>query len=128
MEPSTSSKPPSSSLNSEASAHRILVRHLHLIPIATTTASKQLVNTHCRLIGYNLAETTGSAGAVIDLYDGHDTGGVFVAEIDLVKATSVTQELNIYGWPITAGLYLSVASGSVKGSVTIMYYQDGEGP
>jgi hypothetical protein len=106
------------------SPHWIISRQLHLVPILTTTAAKQLINTHCRFVGFNLSETTGSAGAVVDFWDGHGTTGVLVGECQLAQGTSQWTNMGIYGWPITAGLYMNVVSGSVLGSVTIMYYEE----
>jgi hypothetical protein len=97
----------------------VMHRRLRLIPVPTTTADTQVVNTECRLIGFTFAETTDSAVAEVQLFDGHDENGVLVAPIKIASGASMLSNCGLSGWPITAGIYLEVLSGSVQGSITI---------
>ena len=53
------------------------------VPIPTTAASLVIVGRDCYLMGWSFRETTGTAPAVAELFDGGSAGGAFLGAIDL---------------------------------------------
>ena len=53
------------------------------VPVPATTAGVQILGRDCYLLGWSFRETTGTAPAVAELFDGTSTGGAFLAAIDL---------------------------------------------
>ena len=96
-----------------------VVRDRWLISVPITTASLSLISTDCCLMGFSFNETTGSAGATFDLWNGHDTGGVLGMSFSLAQAECIGAGLPDHGWPFSSGIYLSVLSGSIKGSIVV---------
>jgi hypothetical protein len=68
--------------------------------------------------GFAIRETTGSAPASVVVYDGTTATGLIIDEIVLTAAKSLS--IN-YGHPKIAriGIYISVVSGSVAGSISV---------
>lgn len=71
------------------------------VPVPVTTGTLLIVGRDCYLVGWSFRETTGTAPAVAELFDGASTGGAFVAAIDLtggsfggINQTPVAQALN----------------------------------
>lgn len=70
------------------------------------------------LLGWSLAESTGSAAAKVRIYDGTGTSGRLMAVIALVSGASSHVYMAQGGLELFNGaLYLQVVSGSVEGSV-----------
>ena len=86
----------------------------------TTTASETLLNRAGILAGWSIYETTGSATATVDLYDGTGNGGVFMARISLGNGAVSTQAVGTIPLRFSNGLALVVVSGSVAGSVWVV--------
>lgn len=87
------------------------------IPFDTITTTKQLIRTASDLNGWALHETTGSAAATLDIYDGLDTTGSFVARINLTAGQSVRDYFDFEGIRLVTGIFLNVISGSVGGTI-----------
>lgn len=70
------------------------------------------------LMGWMLNETTGSASAVVKLYDGLNTDGPLIGTLNLNPGES-DREFFPGGVGLAFGLYYQVVSGSVAGSVFV---------
>jgi len=74
---------------------------------------------------YSWRETSGTTGAIFELYDGSGAGGILVDTIALSAGQStrdyfLSDEYEYYG-----GLYLLVVSGTFKGVVVVEpWHQD----
>lgn len=66
-----------------------------------------------------MEETTGSASARFVLYDGDNTGGQYIGPWTLGSGQSFDNVYPPLGLMFRTGLYLSVSSGSVGGSIQI---------
>lgn len=70
-----------------------------------------------RLMGWSAAETSGSAGCTINIYDGTDTTGPIVMPIKLASGQSSTDWYGPNGIAFRNAVYLSLASGQAAGSI-----------
>lgn len=87
------------------------------IPIGAPAVSGQITQRPCRLYGFSLTETTGQTSAAVQLRDGGDANGALVSDISLVPAESTRDWYGQPGIRIESGLFLSVLSGAVRGSI-----------
>lgn len=72
-----------------------------------------------QVVRTSFRETTGTASATVDLYDGTGTDGLWVDSIALSPGQS-TRDYYLPGqYPYRTGLFLDVVSGSVRGAVTV---------
>lgn len=85
--------------------------------IASGVSGIVVVNGAALLRGWSLRETTGSAAAVVELYDGTSTGGMLVATISLTDAQSTRDYLEGSGVEIRNAIFYNVVSGAVKASI-----------
>lgn len=69
--------------------------------------------------GVTLTVTTSTSGAVCDLIDGSDANGAVLAAVGLGAGLSTDQSFGGAGIPFDSGLFLNVASGSVRGAVYV---------
>lgn len=83
-----------------------------LVANGTTTVT----GSSCRLIGWALAETTGTGTATVTLHDGATSDGQTVAVITLAANESARDYFGPGGISLPYGLYASV-TGSVAGSL-----------
>ena len=90
-----------------------------VIPLNTVTTSQQLYYAGGYVARVALRESTGAAPAVVEVYDGSGTNGVLIDSINLASGASLEVRFNPWDYPFDGGLYLSVVSGSVRGSFTI---------
>jgi hypothetical protein len=65
------------------------------------------------LMGWNMRESTGAAGAVVELYDGHDTGGELTGTVGNASGVSSWYWAYPDGIEITSGLFAHVVTGSM---------------
>lgn len=70
--------------------------------------------------GHSFHETSGSAGALIRLYDGAESGGDLIGIIALVAGESARDWYLPHGLGYVNGLYVQVASGQVEGVVYLV--------
>lgn len=85
------------------------------ITLATVTTSKLVNGGQARLMGWCLIETTGSAAASLDMYDGGDSSGQLIGPISLTASQSTRDWLSGEGIRLRRGLFVNVLSGSVRG-------------
>jgi len=84
------------------------------IDYGTLTAGSALFGGQARLCGGSLRNTSTTATAVVDLYDGGGSGGQPVANVNLAANESTRDWLSGEGLRIRTGLYVNVTSGSVR--------------
>ena len=94
------------------------------IPTANPAVSFQIDNTGGRVKRLSLRETTGSASAILDIYDGTGTGGVLIDTISLTAGQSTRDYYRGWEYPFDGGLYLNVVSGSFKGVFVVEHSDD----
>lgn len=83
-----------------------------LISNTSNTADEQLLYGSGQLFYFNMRETTGSAGAVVELYDGDNTSSQRICSIGLGNGVSDTESFNDDGIPIERGVFKHVVTGS----------------
>lgn len=86
----------------------------------TVTADTQMVSQGGVLKGWCMRETTGSAGAVVELYDGTSTGGQFLACIGLGNGVSQPFAFAQDGITVESSIFAHIVTGSVD---IILYFQ-----
>ncbi len=69
-----------------------------------------------RYNGFSLRETSGTAPALVRIFDGMDASGVVLDEVALAPGESA-REFYRDGFPALRGIFVQVATGSVAGSV-----------
>lgn len=82
-----------------------------------TSGGKIVTGFSVRLMGWTAAETSGSAGCTINVYDGTDTSGSIVLPIKLASGQSSTDWYGPNGILFKNGVYVSMGSGASEGSV-----------
>lgn len=93
---------------------------------ATTTVSVELTSRETRLFGWSFIETTGTAGAVIELREGGNDAGNLIVAIALNGGESTRDWLGLPGIRCRSGVRLVVVSGSVRGSIWPLLLNDAE--
>ena len=83
------------------------------IPSASPAVSASLTTRPCLFFGWSVRETAGAA-ATVELYDGSNATGRFVAAIALAANGAETDPGPDGGLLCESGLYLNVVSGSAK--------------
>lgn len=86
-------------------------------PITAITSAGTVVSGASLLRGWSLKESTGSATAACDIYDGDGTNGLLVATITLRTNESTREVIPGGGIEIRTGLYYVVVAGTIKGSL-----------
>lgn len=89
------------------------------VPVPATSTSRNIIKTAGALIGWSLRETTGSAAASVDIYDGNTNEGTKVASMAMASGGDDHIYMGPFGIPVRTGLYLDVVSGSVAGAVWV---------
>jgi|SRR5215472_18391170 len=84
-----------------------------------SAASGEIFQRSGFLMGYSARETTGSAAATARLIDGGDSGGTALAYPAAPSGLGDHEWFGPQGLPITAGLYLSVLSGTMDITVWV---------
>lgn len=68
--------------------------------------------------GFSLRETSGTARAVVEIFDGTSPAGELLDSISLAAGES-TRESYAEGIGLNNGIYVDVVSGAVRGSVRV---------
>lgn len=100
--------------------------HPHAVSVGNPTTSGPINSSRCCLVGWALYETTGVSPASIQLRDATDTGGLLVAPILFNAGQSTRDWFGPYGIEMTIGLWETVVSGSVGGSVFVRFQAHAE--
>jgi hypothetical protein len=85
--------------------------------ILTTTTSRQIVSGACVIVGWSFVEPTNAAPAAFELWDGTSAAGDIITTITLVTNESTRDLVGVQGLLVENGVYLSVLSGTVRGSL-----------
>ena len=93
------------------------------IPIGTLATGNRTfaVTGKLRLRGFGFNETTGSATAEVDLYDGEGSGGQLICKVLLAANESAREWWSGDGIGCEHGVAVVWVSGSVSGSVWVLY-------
>lgn len=96
------------------------------IPFGTLTSSntKFAVTGQLRLRGFGVHNTSTSATAEVDIYDGEDSGGQLVCKVLLAANESSREWWSGDGIGCEHGVAMVWVSGSVGGSVWVIYPYD----
>jgi hypothetical protein len=91
------------------------------VPVVNLTGSDQLIATAAPLLhyrGFSVRETSGSASALLRIFDGTTATGNILEEVALT-ASQTARELYPLDGALTCsvGIYVDIVSGAVSGSV-----------
>jgi hypothetical protein len=95
----------------------VFLQPAHHTEFVLSSAGKTIAGFSVRLMGWTAAETSGSAGCEIDIYDGVDTTGSIVVPIKLASGQSSTDWYGPNGTLFKNGVYVNLSSGQAKGSI-----------
>lgn len=93
----------------------------------SNTADEQLLTGSGQMIYFNMRETTGSAGAVVELYDGNSTSSQRICSIGLQNGVSDTHDFADDGIPVERGLFKHMVTGSAVVTVCVQLDNGAEG-
>lgn len=88
----------------------------------SNTADEQLLTGSGQLLYFNMREPTGSAGGVVELYDGTSTASQRICSIGLPSGVSDTEQFNDNGIPFEHGLFKHMVTGAAV--VTVLLVPD----
>ena len=71
------------------------------------------------IVYHSAVETTGSAAAQINIFDGNASNGELIFNYTLLANQSTSEGNPIHTWQFERGLYLSTVSGSVQGTMIV---------
>lgn len=106
------------------SAVHELTRPHPLLPFpigALGVAGKSIVTGDVYLAGWSIRETTGAAGATVDLIDGADAGGVPIAQLGIGAGLSTSTSMGGHLLVIRNGLFVNVLAGAITG---VLWFAD----
>lgn len=90
-----------------------------LVSAVALTGSDQAVSANpSHYCGFTIRETSGSAAAVVRVFDGTSATGTVLEEVSLAQGES-RSECYPGGIRATIGIYVDVVSGAVAGSVRV---------
>ena len=84
------------------------------------TTNAQLISMGGLLMGWCMRETTGSAGAVVELYDGQGTSAMLIGTQGLGNGTSGSALFSDLGVEVESGVYAHVVTGTAD---VIVYFR-----
>lgn len=94
------------------------------IPIPASSNSALLFGGAGRITWYSFSETTGAAGAQLQLIDGSNNTGALIMPVNLNANESTREAVEHHGIPFSNSLYLNILSGTVNGSLVIIDERD----
>jgi hypothetical protein len=103
----------------EEDLHPYTVKFKARVTIPATTGTLQVINGSGTLLQLVMEETTGSATARFELWDGRNTGGEYLGPWTLSAGQSFDNAYPPHGIVFRSGLFLNVTSGSVAGAAHI---------
>lgn len=99
--------------------HPLVAKHRAKVHFPATTGTLQLWTGEGSIMALVAEETTGSAAARFELWDGITTGGEYLGPWTLSESQSFDSSYPPHGLPFRAGVFLNVTSGSVAGVLYI---------
>lgn len=94
-------------------------RRVYPVAVPAVTVSGLVFGAHCRLFGWDLVESTGSASAELDVWDSIDGTGFAFWPITFTPGQSVRDWFGPQGLDVYIGLWSQAVSGSVRGSLFV---------
>lgn len=93
------------------------------IPFGTLATGNRVfaVSGRLRFYGFAVKETTGATTAEVDFYDGQGSNGILIAGVTLAANESAREWWNRPGVTATNGVAVVWVSGSVSGSIFVLY-------
>ena len=82
-----------------------------------SAAGRIITGFSVRLLGWAATETSGSAAATVNVYDGTDTTGLIVLPIRLAQSEAGESWYGPNGIWFKNGVYINVASGQAQGAI-----------
>ena len=82
-----------------------------------SSAGKLVCGFSARVMGWTMVETTGSAAATVNVYDGADTSGEIALPIKIGQGGSSTDWFGPNGILFKNAVYVNVASGAAQGTI-----------
>lgn len=92
-----------------------LIENARPVPVAPGGA----IGGYVILYGYSLQESTGLAGAQVNLFDGADTTGLRAIPIPLGPGMAAEDWFGPQGVHFRSGVFAQIATGAVVGSIFI---------
>jgi hypothetical protein len=90
---------------------------LNAVAAGGVNGNYQLSRVDARLLGFSMRETTGAAGATIELRAGDDATADLILAIDLDPGETTREWFGPNGIEFNGGLYVVRVAGTVDGSV-----------
>lgn len=91
------------------------------------TGSQRVLGGPSLLMGWSFLETTGTASASVEVWDGADTTAQLVAVVSLVAGESTRDWLGPGGVYCSEGLFVNVLTGAVRGTLWARMRHPGTG-
>lgn len=85
--------------------------------VSPGSADNQVTTKECRVVGWSLRESTGSANAALEFYDGPSEAAQIIGTVGLAQGMSDTQHLAEGGVRCRRGLFVEMITGSITGAV-----------
>lgn len=92
---------------------------IQAIAVPATTSGQPILAGDSLLCGYSIKESTGTAPAEFQIYDGSSNNGQLVLDVTLLAGQSVVEELPFPGVYLGNGMQLVVTVGSVSGAIWV---------
>ena len=91
-------------------------------PVATAVpaVNAQLIGGACIVGGWSFVETSGSASASFELYDGSSNGGNLITSVTLASNESTRDLIGGHGIMVRNGVWIQVLTGTAKGAVWVI--------
>lgn len=88
-------------------------RRVQPISVRTLTTEAQLVSGGCVLHSWNVRETTGAAGGVVEIYDGSSNQGQFLGTIGVGNGSFGAVAFSEHGVDVLSGIHAHIVTGSM---------------
>jgi hypothetical protein len=103
-------------------------RRRALIQSSSPAVDMQLDFSHGCIRRFTLRETTGTASAVVQLFDGSSSSGSLIETISLSPGQSTRDRYNYGEFEYVSGLYMNVVSGTFEYAIELNPYEQGYTP
>lgn len=91
------------------------------VSFAATAGDVNIIRRSATIYGWFFRETTGSAGAIIDLYDGNDANSNLIGTVTLSSGEGRSVTFGPNGLIATVGVFVNTVAGTVVGGVWLRY-------
>jgi hypothetical protein len=105
--------------NDWTASHPHVAKTGEWVTVPTTTTSQQIVTYGGTLLAMVMEETTGTANARFELWDGVSTDGSYMGPWRLGAGQSFDNVYPEHGLRFVGGIFLNVTSGSIAGALQL---------